>query len=382
MSYKLVDVFPHEMLLTEKKGPCVSLYQPTYRQLPDREQNMIRFKQLLQQVENSLNKRYEKKEIEAVLKPFHEIIQNRDFWRYIKDGLAIFAAEGKCIVYKVQRPVKEFSVVANSFHIKPLIRVYQSADRYHLLGLNRKEFSMFEGTRYNLEKLKMNDTINHTFEKAIGEDFDDKIINATGGGPNNEMKVHGQGSRKDVIHRETKKFFRVVDNEVIKHFTHPTQLPVFLVALDEHHATFQELSKNKLLRKQGIKVDYQSINLAQLQAAAWEILEPLYINKTHELIDQFENARARDRGSDDITQIARAATEGRITRVLIESDRIYPGKVDIETGELSTAELNNPEIDDALDDIAEIVFRQKGEVVVIPKERMPSDTGAAAIYRY
>src|SRR5699024_1013287 len=138
---------------------------------------------------------------------------------------------------------------------------------------------------------------------------------------------------------------------------------------------------NKLIRKQGVKVDYQSIDLAQIQATPWEILEPLYINKTHELIDQFENARANDRESDDITQIERAATEGRITRVLIESDRIYPGKVDIETGKLSTAELNNPEIDDALDDIAEIVFRQKGEVVVIPKERMPSDTGAAAIYR-
>src|SRR5699024_10685626 len=145
-------------------------------------------------------------------------------------------------------------------------------------------------TRYKLEKLKMNDTIDHTFEKAIGEDFDDKIINATDSGPNNELKVYGQGSRKDVIKRETKKYLRVVANEVITYLTHSNRLHVFLVALDEHHATFQYLSKNKLLRKQGIKVDYQSINLAQLQAAAWEILEPLYINKTYELIDQFENA--------------------------------------------------------------------------------------------
>jgi hypothetical protein len=50
--------------------------------------------------------------------------------------------------------------------------------------------------------------------------------------------------------------------------------------------------------------------------------------------------------------------------------------------ELEESDLENPEHDDLLDDLAEIVFRSKGEVVVLPKERMPSDTGAAAIFRF
>src|SRR5699024_10317074 len=152
------------------------------------------------------------------------------------------------------------------------IRVYQSADRYHLLGINRKEFSMFEGTRYNLERLEMDPEVLNTFKKAIGEDFEDKIVTATGSGPNNEAKMHGQGSKKDIINQETDKFFRVADNEVMTHYSQPMQLPVFLVALDEHHALFQQVSKNKLLRKQGIKVDFQSMTEKKLQEAAWEIL--------------------------------------------------------------------------------------------------------------
>src|SRR5699024_8839311 len=144
---------------------------------------------------------------------------------------------------------------------------------------------MFEGNRYSVEKLAMEEEIKNTFEKALGEDYEDKMITATGSGPNSEVKIHGQGSRKDVIHRETEKFFRVVDNEVIKYFSQPTQLPVFLVSSEEHHAVFQEISKNKLLRKQGIKVDFQALDLEKLQTIAWEILEPLYIQRTYELVE-------------------------------------------------------------------------------------------------
>jgi hypothetical protein len=44
--------------------------------------------------------------------------------------------------------------------------------------------------------------------------------------------------------------------------------------------------------------------------------------------------------------------------------------------------LAHPEIDDVLDDIGELVADQSGEVVVVPSNRMPVDTGLAAIYRF
>lgn len=124
------------------------------------------------------------------------------------------------------------------------------------------------------------------------------------------------------------------------------------------------------------------MDLKELQTAAWNVLEPIYIEKTNQLVEKFETARSKDEGSDDIAQVARAATEGRISHVLIESGRIYPGKLNLSSGELIEDHIENPDIDDVLDDIAELVFQQKGEVVILPKERMPADTGVAAIYRY
>ena len=61
---------------------------------------------------------------------------------------------------------------------------------------------------------------------------------------------------------------------------------------------------------------------------------------------------------------------------------MYPGKINLETGEIDTKDLKETAVDDVLDDLAEVVFKTGGEVVVLPKERMPVETGAAAIFRW
>jgi hypothetical protein len=68
--------------------------------------------------------------------------------------------------------------------------------------------------------------------------------------------------------------------------------------------------------------------------------------------------------------------------LLIEDDRQIPGRIDRPTGQVQMADLADPEVDDLLDDLGEIVLRMKGEVIVLPAEGMPSESGVAAIYRF
>lgn len=44
--------------------------------------------------------------------------------------------------------------------------------------------------------------------------------------------------------------------------------------------------------------------------------------------------------------------------------------------------LDDADVDDVLDDLGELVLKMKGHVVVVPAERMPTDTGVAATYRF
>ncbi len=156
-----------------------------------------------------------------------------------------------------------------------------------------------------------------------------------------------------------------------------------LVALPEYHSLFKNISHNPYLMEEGIKTAHNAFTIDELKENVWEEIEPIYLEKTRRLVDRYEAARAKFLGSDDLAQVVRAALENNIRTVMIESDKIVPGKIDTSTGELIRGgDLDDPEFDDVLDDLAEIVFRNRGEVVVLPKERMPSNTGVAAIFRY
>jgi hypothetical protein len=120
------------------KPPCLSLYQPTHRHHPDNQQDPIRFRNLTRELERSLRQKHSDHDVRLLLRPFQALAEDRDFWNYTFDGLAVLAASGIFRVYKLHRPVREMAVVADTFHIKPLFRIFQSADRYQVLGLNRQ----------------------------------------------------------------------------------------------------------------------------------------------------------------------------------------------------------------------------------------------------
>jgi len=88
------------------------------------------------------------------MEPFLALAEDSDFWNHTFDGLAVLGAKGIFRVYKLHRPVGELAVVADSFHTKPLMRILQSADRYHVLGVNRQEIKLFEGNRDALDEIQ------------------------------------------------------------------------------------------------------------------------------------------------------------------------------------------------------------------------------------
>jgi hypothetical protein len=44
--------------------------------------------------------------------------------------------------------------------------------------------------------------------------------------------------------------------------------------------------------------------------------------------------------------------------------------------------LKDPQVDDLLDDLAELVLSKGGQVVVVPTVDMPTTAGVAAIFRF
>ncbi len=366
--------------------PCLSLYQTTHRHYPDNQQNRIRFGNLVKALETSLLQQHSKEEVRPLLEPFLALADDRDFWNHTLDGLAVLGAKGIFRVFKLQRPVAELVVVADSFHTKPLMRILQSADRYHVLGLNRHEIKLFEGNRDALCEIQLHHDVPRTLKDALGEELTDPhstVASYGGTGGSQSPMHHGHGGKKAEIDIDAVRFFRVIDRGILEHHSQPSGLPLILAALTEHHHMFHELSANPFLTDKSIDIHPDSLSsIDKLRERAWQVMEPRYLARLATLVEEFGNAKSKGRGDDDMAQVARAVVNGRVATLLIEDHREIPGRINAETGDIEYDNLAHPEIDDALDDLGLLALKMGGQVVIIPTERMPTTTGIAAIYRY
>lgn len=361
--------------------PCLSLYQPTHRTHPDNQQDPIRFRNLVRELEQSLSQKYSKKEVRFLLEPFNDLVGQHEFWNHTQDGLAILRAPDLLRIYKLQRPVPELAIVADSFHTKPLLRIIQSADRYQILGLSRGEIKLFEGNRDALDEIDLAPEVPRTMTDALGEELTEshQTVRAARG----SVPVYqGQGGKKDEVDLDTERFFRAVDRAILEHHSRPSGLPLMLAALPEHHTLFRTISQNPLLMEEGLKIHPDALSIDELRQRAWSLVEPHYQARLNQLIEEFGQAKPSGLADDGVSQIASAAASGRVDKLMVEADREIPGQIDASTGHLEPGDITHPETSDVLDDLAELVMNKGGQVVVVPHDRMPTGTGAAAIYRY
>jgi Bacterial archaeo-eukaryotic release factor family 3 len=368
-------------LLVDREAPCLSLYQPTHRAHPDNQQDPIRFRNLVKTLEVSLRLKHPTHEQRQLLARFHHLADDGGFWRHTVDGLAIFGGTNFFRVFKLQRAVGELAIVADTFHTKPLVRILQSADRYQVLALSRKAFRLFEGNRDVLDEVHPSKAVSESITDALTTEPGEAHQGAVSQGSAGSVH-HGSRSKKDEIDSDTERFFRAVDRAVLEHHSKPSGLPLILGALTEHQSPFRAISHNPHLLPQGIEINPESLSIEALRERAWQVDEPNYLAALAKLVDEFGQAQSKWLGTDDLASIGDATAAGRVATLLVEANRQVPGRIDRVTGRLTFDDLAHPGVDDLLDDLAEIVLKKGGKVVVAPADRMPTKSGAAAIYRF
>ncbi len=373
-------------LLDVHDPPCVSIYQPTHRQRPERDQDPIRYRNLVRDAEAALRHAYPERLADALLGRLRELEDDKVFWTHRTEGLGVLVSPERFELIDLQHLVQERVVVSDRFHLKPLLRALQSADRFQILGLSLHEARLFEGDRYALDRLEL-DGVPLTISEALGEDKEEPHLTVAsygmkGGGAGEAAMHHGHGGKAEAAEVDTARFFRYVDRVVLEHASKPSQLPLLLAALPEHHTPFRELSHNPYLLAEGIEANPEALDTATLRERAWKVLDPLYEGRIDDLLERYGGARARDLGADDVEEIARAAVEGRVEVLLVAADEELHGRFGPASASVEPGSAARPDARDLLDDLAEAVLRTRGEVVVVPAERLPGDKLALAIYRY
>jgi Bacterial archaeo-eukaryotic release factor family 3 len=377
-------------LLAGRQPPCVSLYLATDRSYPAEQQGPIRYKNAITAAEEMLRQQYPGHQVNDLLDRFRALIDDQYFWSHRLDGLAIFGARDLFEVFDLQRQPREATVVADSFHVKPLLRYTQSADRFQVLCLQRTKCWMLAGNRYALDDIDLRGVPATVTEALGGEVVEGQVaVGAYGPGtggthhaPGKPTVPHGHAAEGSDQDRDTRRFFQAVDKYVWELHSRPSGLPLVLATLPQYQTLFREHSQNLHLVRDGIIGDPGGMGRSELVQAAWKAVEPHYLDRLNKFTNDFELARSRGQGSDDLNDVAAAACGGRVGILLIDADKSVPGRLDRGTGRWQPSDAKSPGVDDVLDDLGEVVLKMKGDVVIVPPDQMPTRTGAAAVYRY
>lgn len=134
--------------------------------------------------------------------------------------------------------------------------------------------------------------------------------------------------------------------------------------------------------KDGLNLNPFVLTTSELRKRAQAILEPQYQTWLTTLLDEYMEAQSRGFGSDDLGEVLRGAASGRVSKLMIASDREIAGRIVGDAGSYELSNTNKSGANDLLDDLGELVDKMGGKVLVMPADQVPGKTGLAATFRY
>jgi len=358
-------------LVPATDSPNLSIYVPTSRIWSEADDNRLRFKNLVSEAERQVSSGYDRtREIGEMFEALRDLENEQTVWREARDGLVVFANVSGMHTFQTLEPVEEV-VVADSYHVTPLVRLLQDPERFLLLCVKADEVKLYHGNRHRLEELDLADEVPTSMAEELGPpDHASKT-----------KRTRYQPDDSDQKDSQLRRWFERLEAKLWEHQIRQIDAPVMLAALPEYHPLFREAADNLPLLEGGVERDpFKDISDDELHELAWRAVHPKLEQRTAELVQRWHNAAGHGCGSDDPAEIAMQAVAGRIHTLLIEQGRHLGGRVDLATGELELKQMDDPKTDDVLDDLAELTLKHNGTVRVVPAEQMPTKQGVAAIH--
>lgn len=355
-------------LASARGHPCLSITLPTHRTAPDNRQDSIRLKNLLRQADERLAGAPDQRAAAAVLRALEQIAESIDS-RYHLDGLALFVSADVARVYRVPFTLPERVIVGENFFTRDLIYVLNRSPRYWVLALSEQPTRLFEAVRDDLEEI----TVNSPFP-----------LTHTGPGGKTRLPGGVGVNRSRVRDDQARLFFRIVD-KALGMYLAADPLPVALVGVDRWQAFFREVTYHEDQIITTLTGSHDQSSAHELGRLVWPLVRASLAARRLAIFGELEAAVGAQRCASTLGEVWRCAREGRGATLVVEEGYHEPATVD-ERGFLrlggQAAGAGETALDDAVDEVIEVVVARKGRVVFVDDGTLAVHSRIALILRY
>ncbi len=287
-------------------------------------------------------------EIDKFLEPFQTLLEDATLLKSVRGHIGMFRTKNSFRVLILSVDVEPICVVASTFHVKPLIRWLQLDREFLLLGIEKDMASLYQG---NGTSVRLMDAV---------------LLPAP---PNSSQAP----DKRAQLAAEW-------INECLTKYRGQAKPKLYICAEGEW---LENLSKKIRYRNAVLQPLVAPFSAEQVPNICTTIRTQLRVeaeSKLDKSIHEYFQAERNNLARKNIFQIARAAVQGNVRKLIVAEGVEIFGKLDRKTGGLAIHPMDlDHEDDDLLDDLAQTVLTQGGQVVVLPKEKIPYHRHVVAI---
>lgn len=366
-------------LLAVAGAPKLSIYMPAHRAGKAIEQDPIRLKNLLRQARRELeNAGLRGPRAREFLKPLSDLVGQSEFWRHQSDGLALFRSPEWFSCYRMPLAFPELAVVAQRFHVKPLMPLLVADGRFFILALSQNRVRVLEATRFHAAEVVIKGLPESLREVSSARRAERKLQFHTAAAA---TIYHGHGGAADSSEADLMRFFRRV-NQDLTEFLNGEQAPLVAACVDHLFALYRKANTNPLLLEEFVRGSPENLKPEELHGQAWPIAESYFVRSLLAAVEQYRKLAGTDRVSDKLETVLPAAFAGRVASLLVPAGVQRWGTFSAEREELAEHEKPQPGDEDLLNLAAVQTYLTGGAVFVVAPEEMPSRVPTAAVLRY
>lgn len=372
-----------ELIRREPRRWCVSITMPTHVAGQGIRQDPIRLKNLLTDAHRMLcaTDAYTEESADALLQPARELLDDREFWRHQEGGLALYLDETGMTHFVVPDELSERCVVADRFHLKPLLPRLEGDGTFHILALSRNDVRLLRATRDTVAELDRGD-IPASLEDALGHQVERETQQgrvARREGKSTEVATHGHGKGEDDREDELRTFLQRVDAAVHARLGGGHD-PVVLAGVDEVTSVYRKLSKlGDRLCSDTISRNPDRDDIRELHDRAWALVEEIFDDNLEPALERMRELQDSDRVLTEIAQVVKAAREGRVETLIAAVDTERWGRFDRQRHEVLPHEEQQPGDVDLVDAAAQLGLRRGAKLVMAVQDDLPGNSPLAAL---
>lgn len=378
-------------LLEHHEQPSVSLYMPTVKAGSETQQNPIRFKNLMKEVESKLEEMGIRLSDASEWLEQAKKLDDLQFWEHQELGLAIFISPTAFHYYLLPIEVDEIVVVSDRFHLKPLLPLVNKNGRYFILALSQDNIRLIEATQFSARELHVENIPDNLDQALMYDEFAQtsqfRTFTSHGGSrhPAPEGGIfHGQGSPDiDKIYLDILQYFHQVDKGIFDRLK-DEDAPLVLAGVEYLMPLYHQANSYQHLLADGMAGNPKMLKPEELQTLTWEIVQPYFEKSYTEAVQRYQDLSGAqpDKTVTKLEEIVSAAYYQRLDSLFVALDYHQWGQFNPETNQVEIHEEAQPDDEDLLDFAAVYTAMNGGTVYVEPQDKMPGEGAVAAIARF